>query len=109
MKKTIIIFLTAVMVLTTMAACSGKGKLVGTWASKAEDSKIIFEKNGTGELGDYDFKPGRGQAFTYKVKGKKVTLSSPEMSGVNMEMNFKVSGNKLTLTFMGESVTFTKQ
>ena len=104
MKKVIAILLVAVMVLSFIA-CAGGGDIVGTW--EGEYDQLTFNSDGTGrwaERGSSSGSFGRGDAFTYKVSGSKLTIYPDEDT-----FTYSVSGDKLTLSYGGESFSLYKK
>ena len=103
MKKAAAILLSAVMMLT-LAAC-GNSSIVGTWTG--EFDQITFREDGSalwaerGSAGDSFSEP---DTMGYSVNGDKITFE-----GEDEAYTFKIEGNKLTLNFGGDSITFNKK
>ena len=105
MKKTVAILLVAVMVLTLLAACSAKDKLIGTWEREENGVKMTFEFKKNGKLivkGYYNGEEMMSQEKEYKVEGNKIIVDGdPEP--------FKIEGKTLTIGEGNDVMTFTKK
>ena len=102
MKKSLAILLAALMALSIIA-CAGGGNIVGTW--EGEYDQLTFNSDGTGTWAERGSASGSfGRGVEYKVSGNKLTLY-PDGD----VFTYSVSGNTLTLSFDGESIVFTKK
>ena len=135
MKKFIILFSTALLISLIFTGCSGWGGnnpvgvtggseqgygqgtgagenltilLIGTWRhdySSHEYTTITFSSNG-----DWDYKHYYYDNLydhdvgTYSVSGNKITITE---EGYSVTVTFSINGNELTLTYPGENpITF---
>ena len=83
MKTAKIIALTMVFVLvcSLLTACGGSDSIVGKWASQEYDGMFVYTFNEDG-TGNYD------------------------ASGTDMPFTYEVDGNKLSITYKGDTVSF---
>ncbi len=138
MKKSIALALVLVLALVTLAACGAKkdapaadpaAALVGTWemdplaAMQAadpsataipgmENAKIGFEFTADGKL-NVTMMGQTVPAGDYKVNGNKITMDMGAMAGATTgtatDVEYKIDGNKLSLTAEGQTVELTKK
>ena len=106
MKKTIALIALLMVAAVLLTAC-GNGLEGPTWIQDGQTPEVSYTfKNGKLTMSG----GGVSMEGTYKIDGKKVTLTLPEaLGGESITMEFKVEGNKLTLTNDGNSQTFTKK
>ena len=96
MKKTLTMVVSILLIAVLLVGCSAKSKLIGSWEMEEEGMTVVytFEKGGKGEAEV----SGIAVDFEWEVKGNKLTLKMDAMGQESEEeFEFKVSGKTLTL------------
>ncbi|MBR2300363.1 MAG: hypothetical protein IKA41_00190 [Bacteroidaceae bacterium] len=108
MKKTLALLLIFASLAIVLVSCGGDS-IIGTWET-TEDGvtmAITFEEGGKGKITT----EGITMDMTWSEKGGKLT-ASVSLMGMSEELfkgaEYKVDGDKLTITSEGKPVTFTK-
>lgn len=109
MKKALALLLVLASLAIVMVSCGGDS-LIGTWEGEQDgvSMTITFEKDGKGSISS----AGMTMDMTWSASDGKLNASMSFM-GMSEEMfkdaEYKLNGNKLTITVEGESVEFTKK
>ncbi len=109
MKKTLALLLIFASLTTVLVSCGGDS-IIGTWTATedGETVAITFEEDGKGKV----VSSGITVDMTWSEKNGKLTASMSFM-GISEEIfkdaEYKVDGDKLTITSEGKPVTFTKK
>lgn len=102
MKKFLAIALAAVLVLVLFTACGGDSKIVGTWLGEETEEEL-----GMTAVEKYTFSKDGKLTVSADIKGgEDLGLDLSELIP-SYEGTYKVSGNKLTVSFEGEEETST--
>ena len=98
-KKVLFSVMVVCLLVFSMAIIScgdESSKLVGTW--EGPTGTMVLSKDGTANLD--------GLGGTWKAEKNQILFSS---FGITMPMDYKLSGKNLTLTYGGDTETFTKK
>ena len=107
MKKRILVTLIAVLLCVALfTGCSNDDGIVGTWActddSQPHDWYCGFTFQADGRFVDRD-----GDWGTYSIDGDTITFAFDTFAPVTL--NFRLSGNRLTLTADGLHIVLNRQ
>lgn len=111
MKKSrmalVIVFGLLIALSAGLAACgggNGDDPIVGKWTDEYGMVEYEFKSDGTLVVGFM----GEEEKAQYSVQGGK--LSFPDaMTGEQLDVDYKVEGDKLIMTFEGEEVVLVKK
>lgn len=107
MKRTICLIMAVLLVAATFCAC-GKGgnALLGQWSVTEEGVEMVmeFKEDGKGKLSAAGGL--LSYDFEYSVDGNKLSLT---FEGETSVSDYSIDGDKLTVTIDDESVTFTRK
>lgn len=103
MKRIISLALVTVLCLSFLCACGGDS-IVGTWEAEEDGVTMsyTFEKGGKGSVSA----EGISLDMEWSVSGDKLTI---EFMGEKEEQPFKLDGDKLIVGEGDEQVTFTRK
>jgi hypothetical protein len=110
MKK-IVAALLVVALMMSVAGCSAKQKIIGTWEMEASvmgltvSTSYTFHEDGTGTMSAMLIS---GLEFTYEVEGNVLTIHSVLGISSTTEYELSFEGDTMTMTSGGESMTLTK-
>lgn len=115
MKKILISLLTLVICLT-LVGCNKKdnvnnNSIVGTWEYKKDNSSVvlIFRQNNTGTYTSYlETDALENNDFTYSINEDKITIKFSTIRG-EVESNYKLNENTLTIEEIVQNATFNKK
>ena len=111
MKKTLAIVLVVVALATMMVACGVKSNsIIGTWEMTQDEQTVsfTFEDGGKGKMDMM----GMSVDTTWEIKDGKLTISASVMGVEQVAVDgadYKVDGNKLSITYEGETLELTKK
>lgn len=107
MKKTLCIFLAALLIAVSLCACGAdSNSIVGSWSGTSEGITVtmIFEKDGSGVISALGGLAS--ETFTYKTEGSTLTLTVDEEESDVYQ--YSISGDELTLKADDETLTLTR-
>ena len=107
MKRTLCLIMAVLMIAASFCACGGgKNALIGKWSVTEEGVEMIMEFKEEGK-GNLSAAGGLlSYDFEYSTDGNKLSLT---FEGETSVSEYSVDGDKLTVSIDGESLTFTRK
>lgn len=111
MKKTLAIVLVVVALATMLVACGGKSdSIIGTWEATQDGvtASFTFEEGGKGKMETM----GMSVDTTWEIKDGKLNINASVMGAETAAVagaDYKVEGNKLTITYEDEPLVLTRK
>ena len=106
MKRTICLIMAVLLIMASFCACGGKNALIGKWSVTEEGVEMIMEFKEEGK-GNLSAAGGLlSYDFEYSVDGNKLSLT---FEGETSVSEYSIDGDKLTVTIDDESLTLTRK